>query len=194
MDSNRIGLVFGYLYNIDYMSKEAKDLGLNKRFAIVVNRYPDEAPGVYDIEFDYKFLLELLKITSVLISHDKVRIMINKGQELGSLSELNDFYADIQEDDREPFVWLKYIKKEEVTCYIEFDPYAYYGGPYPYHDAFVYSFYQKDYDRKEIQKAIISYCVNNDIFISEILLGEWKPRYSFKERVRNFFKSTKSVL
>lgn len=50
-----LGIVWGYLPNIDEEALVAKKAGLHQRVRLALNRYPDEAPGMFEIVFDKDF-------------------------------------------------------------------------------------------------------------------------------------------
>ena len=164
-----IGIVWGYLPNIDKESPVAEAAQLHQRFSIVVNRYPDTAPGTFDIEFNKDLAQHLFRPLLQYLEHDRMEACDYFDKIHQTFDDALIFDEESKED--KTFKWIKLFQNEELICYIEHEDYENWGGPHPYHDAFVYALYLQYIERIAFQRLLFQAIIKHDITVTEIISG-----------------------
>jgi len=168
-----VGFVWGYLPGVDVQSETARRHGLLQRFSLAFNRYPDSAPGCYDIVFDEELIVGTVQALLRLFPHDGLVAADCNADPHDGIEDA--MLVDAESGEKETFGSVTLTRRNEPVCYVEHEAYQSCGGPAPYHDAFVYAFYCTEIERPTVQKALLSYSVDNDIMISDIVTGSPHP-------------------
>ena len=171
-----IYLVKGYQKKI-YPSNFAYNDGLRKRFAIVLNTFYPEKGEMF---FDSGLFVELLTVCCKVIDHDSMLIQINEHEECSSLETLIESISIAPEDDREPPLRIKFMKRDQLTCFEETEFWVNCGGPFPYHDSYTSVFYTKDDKSGALIECCTEVCRELGVKIIDIIEGipekePWKP-------------------
>ncbi len=166
-----LGLVVGYLYDIDGISpQEAVHAQLPRRFSLILNAYAWDEDGK---NFDLDLLFDLLSYLLDWIGYDTLTVMTEESQTrtYPTVDELKTYYQQVPIEKGDPFTSLRAVRRGRVTCLIETEFYNRVGGPMPYHDQYVFAFYVSDYRPDELQMLIVRRCAELEIPISEIRQG-----------------------
>lgn len=158
-----LGIVWGYLPDIDEQAAVAKEAYLHQRLSLVLNRYPDTAPGVFEIFFDKEFLRQILVPVLHTITYDRVEACDWFEGRHSTVDEA--FVIDSESHEVQTFRWVKCFAQDRLVCYIEHEDYENWGGPHPYHDAFVYAIYLHDIERLSFQQHILRTALEHDILL-----------------------------
>jgi len=168
-----IGVVWGYLPDIDVRSNAATTAGLMQRFSVAFDRYPGSAPGCYVISFNRDLVIGVLSSLLQLFPHDTLVATDSEGREHASLADACRY--DAEHECWEPIAAIRLADGETTVCYVEHEPYESAGGPHPYHDAFVYAFYCSDMERNVVQKTLFEHAIDNEITVLDVCSGAPEP-------------------
>jgi hypothetical protein len=117
----------------------AYDAGLRRRFAIVLSSYRPDKDGMY---FDADLFVRLLDGLLAVLLHDTLEIELpGDAVCLRSLDELSAIYAGCPEMERDPPSRMRIYNNGELVAIEDTEPWAYVGGPEPYHDSYTLSLY-----------------------------------------------------
>jgi hypothetical protein len=173
MQDRTIGFVWGYLPWVDRRSETAEELGLQQRFSIATNRYPDSAPGLYETVFDLDLVLGMCAALLALFPHDTLRAVDwVGGTHLGLPAAC---LADPEDGGYDSFSSAVLLRDGRPKCYIEYEAYDSCGGPHPYHDAYVYAFYSAGVERGLLQDALFAFCSEKGVIMTDIISGGPNP-------------------
>lgn len=178
-----ITLVWGYLPEIDHPNSHATQLQLLNRLAIIL---PSSFPEKTEMYFDSTLFLTAVKVLLDVISHQEIKIYLDKNQQkvLTSLDELKQHYAGLSEENQSPFYSCELVDEQNISAYFECIDYTAVGGSEPYHDSFTLAVYTKS----TISQQQFSACCNqNNISIGEIYQGKSAPKISLLTRVQKYF-------
>jgi hypothetical protein len=177
-----VGLVVGYLFDVDQANAEAQRLQLSARFSLILNAYASDEVGK---SFDLELLASLLVRVLGWVGVDSLSVTTDDAQTLSfpSVEALRQYYQGLPAE-TEPFALLRALEHDRVKCLVETEPYALAGGPMPYHDQWVFAFYVANYERTELQKLILRLCVELDVPMSEIRQGSVHPQFTLATRLR----------
>jgi hypothetical protein len=181
-----VGLVLGYLYDIDYPSRRAEKIGLRERFALILNSYAFDECGK---DFDEGMFFEILESLNFMSAVSKISVALQDEQnrEFPSLSKLRSFYSGLNPEDRVPFITANFESEGVVQCYVETEFYDRVGGLMPYSDSYVFSFYLEHYNRHDLQRSILAYCLEKGVEVFELRQGSVMPQISWAKRIRDRF-------
>jgi hypothetical protein len=73
------------------------------------------------------------------------------------------------------FRWVKLFAQEALVCYIEHEAYEHWGGPHPYHDAFVYAIYLREIERLSFQQLFLRAALEHEILLTDVVSGAKTP-------------------
>lgn len=129
---HEITLVAGH-HAITPVPKSALAAGLGRRFAVVFHTYG----GVVSIEFFKDIQREIGRA----IDHDALVIEVGESTTFESWQELEAFYAQADEDDRDPPARVRFERRGQLVGVMETEFWMYCGGPPPYSDSYTAAFY-----------------------------------------------------
>jgi hypothetical protein len=72
MNERKFSVVFGYLKDIDNWCRDAKNVGLTKRLAIVLDSYRSSSAEMY---YDYGMFHDILKLLVGNIVYDSLEVV-----------------------------------------------------------------------------------------------------------------------
>ena len=124
-------LVKGY-HQDSYPPEIAYDVGLRRRFAIVLESYRRDKVEMF---FDHDLFLGVVMGLSRAIEHDSIEIEMEEGERFSSLGELTKLYDQLAEVDQEPPVRIKFTLEGRLVCVEETEFWIRSGGSEPYHDS-----------------------------------------------------------
>lgn len=188
MNNRTFKLINGYL-PADIPDQTAKQLGLLKRFAWVIDTYrPDLGPNMY---FDYELLLALLNRFLLTFPFNKIEMTVSDGkkQAFNYFLQLSDYYSGSNKAPSfEPFKDLKIFDKSAVVCFIRTEFWSRVGGPQPYNDSYTFSVYTYDYDPKVIFAISEKTALDLSAVLEETITGKEKSLAKPPGLLRRFVK------
>ncbi|MBX7149301.1 hypothetical protein K1X76_09470 [bacterium] len=186
MNNRSLALVFGYIPQIDRLNPFAKKLHLNKRFAFALDTYSPQEEGVF---FDVDLFLSLLQSVLASVSHDRVEFIgdFNGQKMIVGYEQLFNYYQNSRQENREPFYEMRVFKNDSIVLFGVTLFYTMVGGPDPYHDTYLTSFYCNDYDQSKVKQQLVNVCEQNDVSIRALLMAKDVPQISWWTRIKDFF-------
>jgi len=186
MPERTLKLVFGYLKDIDRSNKKAESSGLSRRVAVVFDTWRSDRTDMF---FDSQLYLVVMSAILGAIPHDSLKISVRSpGKEYSSLSQLEQKYRSVAEDEREPIAWADVFQAGRLVGHFNTLRYDAVGGPEPYHDAIVTEVFLKDFDEEKLRTRISEAAVREGAVIKEIRRGGSAPSISPWTKVGDFFK------
>lgn len=168
-----MSFVWGYLPGVDVCSDVATKAGLLQRFSLAFSSYSDFAP---EMTLNRDLVVGTLNDLLQLFPHDGLVATDRDGAVHASLEEA--CLCDAETKDWDPIQSVRVSQGDQMTCYVEHEPYQDVGGPSPYHDAFVYAFYCRTIDRSTVQDALFLHAVHSKALILEVISGATRPMKS----------------
>jgi len=183
MNERAIEIVCGYLPGIDRQNLRASKLNLPRRLAIILSSYyPDKA----EMYFDSELFVSIVKVLSAIIPHQNMQFNLDaKGsQTLLSFKELQDYYAQHQPENREPFFSAELFDEQQTTAYLECVDYTPAGGPAPYHDSYTISIYLPAAEEDLYKQKIMEELQRRNITVRKIWTGNERPQITLLNRLK----------
>jgi hypothetical protein len=157
MNDRTVKLVSGYLPNIDYPNKTARNMGLPFRFAVVLDTFRESK---IDSFFDAELFFTLFHRIFDIIQHDTVTFQFDEQGKIsfGSLDAAAEHFFSMPEEEREPFVQASLSLNGAPTSLIRAEWYYRAGGPEPYHGSYTYSIYRAREEHSDLRDACRTGC------------------------------------
>ena len=183
-----VHLISGYLAGLDRSSRQAHQLGLNRRFAAAMTSF-----RTYEVEAVFDVLLygALVAAVARAVGADSFRV---EG-EGDSMPRAVDFgavesrLAMLGKADEPPTRITMHAAGNAVVI-AESEPYARIGGPAPYHDTYTVAFYCADARIERVADAVRQACIATEAQISSESRGEPDaPRGAWMKLVSRFMRS-----
>ncbi len=146
--------VSGY-HEQSYPPPVAYEAGLHERFAVVMDMVLSR---VGDGLFDTELFLRIMAAIIGAIKHDSLSIVIDSHNEVGSLSELTDWYDSRDRLDHEPPFEMYLRQGAQLVAMTETEFWAKIGGPDIYHDSYTLSVYTAEGSLGTLRNACEQVC------------------------------------
>jgi hypothetical protein len=185
MSERTLKLVFGYLKDIDRPNKKADSSGLSRRLAVAFDTWRSDRA---DMCFDSRLYLAVLSAILEAVPHDSIKIFTGSTEEYSSLSQLEQKYRSVAEDEREPFRCADVFQAGRLVGHINTVRYDAVGGPEPYHDAIVAEVFLRDLDEEKLRTKISEAAAGEGAVIKEVRRGGPAPSISLWTRVRGLIR------
>jgi hypothetical protein len=162
-------LVTGYLPEIDRLPDVAAQLGLLRRVALVLN--DDDAPHS-------PLYWDLVKAMTESVAADGGTFEIDTDRDplvFDSLVAMREHVAGHPETGR-PFNRAVFCRGGRATAFINVEPWAAVGGPFPYSDSWTFAIYRETDDARTLRDACHRVCARHGLPVQEELQGLPEPR------------------
>lgn len=167
---DRFLLVSGYLAEIDRLPRTALDLGLQRRIAVVLedNDAP-HSPLYWDV---IEGIVESLSADGVMFEFE---IEKDKTLFFDSVSSMRTYVESHPQVGR-PFNRATFCLCGRPHAFIDVEPWACCGGPYPYYDSWTFAIYHDLDDMTRLRAACYRVCRLHGWPILEEIHGLAAPR------------------
>ena len=161
--------VVGYLPYIDQRPQAAEKLGLMHRMAAVLNDSRAPHSAVYwDL---VEALVDSLNAQSVTFEIDTDR----ETRRFSSILLMREYVRSRPNADC-VFHRATLCHAGKVRAFIDVEPWASVGGPYPYHDAWTFAIYRDTDDVSRLRDACYQVCMRHGLAIGEEIYGLAAPK------------------
>lgn len=161
---NSFRLVCGYLPEIDRLPETAMKLGLPRRVAVVLN--DDDVPHS-------RLYWDLVEVFVQSLRGDSVTFEIDTDVEtmvFTSVSLMRE-YVDGRPKLGVPFDRATFYLRGSVQAFIDVEPWAAVGGPFPYSDSWTFAIYRDTDDMMCLRDACYRVCMQHGFPIEEEIRG-----------------------
>ncbi len=156
--------VIGFLPEIDRLPEAAIRMGLRYRLAAILN---------YDAVPHSQLYWDLIDSFVESVPSDSLLFELEAGKALLSFPSVSlmRVYTHEHTQVSRPFDRATFIFRSKVSAYLDIEPWAMIGGPFPYHDSWTFSFYRDVEDITRIRDACYHVCDNYGVHILDEMHG-----------------------
>jgi hypothetical protein len=174
MGERTLKIVVGYVRGVDRLPRHVQDLHLTRRVAFVLDSYRSDN---VDMFFDAELYAALLDSTREVFGADRMSAVLSRGETatIGSASDAERILQSELEGGSEPFTKVMLSRGGTIVAVIESEPFAYSGGPEPYHDSFTVPIYSREDAAGRLEASARSVCSRLGAEITEIVRASESP-------------------
>ena len=139
----------------------------------------------YDADMFLKILIAIIP----LFQYNAIRVLLtSKNIETKDIESLRGEDLVNSKNENDPFYRLEVLLNNKIICLVNFENYSSIGGPAPYHDNFIFSFYSDDYDKIELIDRINKIVETEAFHLDNIFYGKALPEISLITKLKRFLK------